>query len=68
VRSGTYQVSDIHCRGCEATIRTLIGDIEGVGDVQPDHHTNQVVVSYDETVLDDDAIREALANTGFPPQ
>ena len=68
MRSDTYQVSDIHCGGCEATIRTLIGDIEGIHDVKPDHHTNQVVVSYEETVLDDDAIREALANTGFPPQ
>jgi copper chaperone CopZ len=68
MRTDTYQVADIHCGGCEATIRNLVGDIEGITDVQPDHHTNQVAVSYDETVLDDAAIREALANTGFPPQ
>lgn len=68
MRTHTYTVADIHCGGCEATIRTLLSDVEGVHDVQPDHQTNEVVVSYDETILDDDAIRESLANTGFPPQ
>lgn len=68
MRTGTYIVTDIHCGGCEATIRTLIGDIEGVQDVRPDHSTNQVIVSYDENLLDDEAIREALANTGFPAE
>jgi copper chaperone CopZ len=68
MRTDTYSIADIHCRGCEATIRILIGDIEGVQDVNPDHRTNQVVISYDETLLDDDAIREALANSGFPAE
>ena len=30
MRTATYTVADIHCRGCETTIRTLIGDVEGV--------------------------------------
>lgn len=68
MRTNTYTVADIHCGGCEATIRTLIGDIEGVQDVKPDHSTNHVIVSYDEHLLDDEAIREALANTGFPAE
>lgn len=66
MRTDTYTVADIHCGGCERTIRTLMGDIKGVHDVEPDHQNNQVVVSYDETLLDDSAIRQALANTGFP--
>ena len=68
MRTATYTVADIHCRGCETTIRTLIGDVEGVQDVKPDHPTNNVTISYDENVLDDQAIREALANTGFPAE
>lgn len=68
MRTDTYTVADIHCGGCEATIRTLVGDVEGVQDVEPDHSTNQVIISYDENLLDDEAIREALANTGFPAE
>lgn len=68
MRTDTYTVADIHCGGCEATIRTLVGDVEGVLDVKPDHSTNQVIISYDENLLDDEAIREALANAGFPAE
>jgi copper chaperone CopZ len=68
MRTDTYTIADIHCGGCEATIRTLIGDIEGVQYVELDHRTNQVIISYDETLLDDNAIREALANSGFPAE
>ena len=49
-------------------IRTLVGDVAGVQRVEPDHRTNQVVVTYDESQVDDTAIRESLANTGFRPR
>lgn len=67
MRTDTYTVDDIHCGGCEGTISTLVGDVEGVHEVTPDRETNRVVITYDEAILDDDAIREALANSGFPP-
>jgi copper chaperone CopZ len=66
MRTDTYTVDDIHCAGCEGTIRTLVGDIAGVHKVEPDKRTNQVTISYDETLVDDTAIRRALADTGFP--
>lgn len=68
MKTGTYTVEDIHCRGCETTIRTLVGDVAGVRQVDPDHRTNQVVVTYDEVQVDEITIREALANAGFLPR
>jgi copper chaperone len=68
MRTDTYAVDDIHCGGCENMIRTLVGDVAGVQRVEPDHRTNQVVVTYDESQVDDTAIRESLANTGFRPR
>lgn len=68
IRTDTYTVGDILCGGCERTIRTLVGDVAGVHDVEPDHRTNHVVVTYDEAIIDDIAVREALADSGFPPQ
>lgn len=67
MRTSTYTVDDIHCGGCEGTIRTLVGDVEGVHEVKPDRKTNQVVITYDESLLDDDAVRDALASSGFAP-
>lgn len=68
MRTDTYTVDDIHCAGCEGTIRTLVGDVAGIHEVEPDRKTNQVVITYDEDRLDDDAIREALASSGFAPR
>jgi len=68
MRTGTYTVDDIHCGGCERTIRTLVGDVAGVQRVEPDHRTNQVAVTYDNSLVDDTAVREALANAGFRPR
>lgn len=66
--TSNYAVDDIHCGGCERTIQTLVGDVAGVQQVEPDHRTNEVVVTYDETLVDDIAVREALTNAGFPPR
>lgn len=67
MRTNTYTVDDIHCGGCEQMIRTLVGDVTGVALVEPNHRLNRVVVTYDESDVDDTAIREALTNTGFRP-
>jgi copper chaperone CopZ len=67
MRTETYTIDDIHCGGCERMIRTLVGDVAGVQQVDPDHRTNRVVVRFDESQVDDAAIREALANSGFRP-
>jgi len=67
MRTTTYTIDDIHCGGCERMIRTLVGEVAGVQQVEPDHRINQVVVTYDETRVDDAAIRESLANAGFRP-
>lgn len=66
MKTSTYSVDDIHCGGCEGTIRTMVGDVDGVHEVASDHRTNQVVITYDETTINDAAVREALDNTGFP--
>ncbi|MEX2655628.1 MAG: heavy-metal-associated domain-containing protein [Acidimicrobiia bacterium] len=68
MKTEIYTVEDIHCKGCETTIRTLVGDVAGVQQVDPDHRTNQVVVMYDEAQVDDITIRDVLADAGFSPR
>lgn len=62
----TFQVESIHCDGCSSSIRDGLGRLDGVEDVQPDPRTNTVVVSFIESQVDEDAIAERLAETGFP--
>ena len=61
----TYRVDSIHCAGCESAIRQALGSIDGIADVQPDHHTNDVWVRFDESKIDPDTVAAALGNAGF---
>lgn len=62
----SYQVESIHCEGCVAGIRNALGSIDGIAEVRPDQASNQVMVEFDETKVDDQRIRTALADAGFP--
>lgn len=61
-----FEVTDMHCRGCEAGIRGALSSAGGVEEVEPDHRTNQVRVVFDEAVLREGDLTEMLAEAGFP--
>ncbi|HUY47218.1 MAG TPA: heavy metal-associated domain-containing protein [Streptosporangiaceae bacterium] len=63
----TIAVREIHCGGCENTIRAALSRMEGVHSVDPDHRTNRVRVAYDEARASEAGLREALAGLGFEP-
>lgn len=62
----TITVAEIHCGGCENTIRVALSRLEGVRAVQPDHRTNQMRIDH-EASLSEAALREILARLGFDP-
>jgi copper chaperone CopZ len=63
----TITVAEIHCAGCENTIRAALSRVQGVRSVQPDHRTNQVKIAYDEARTGETSVRETLAGLGFDP-
>jgi copper chaperone CopZ len=68
MRDETFTVGHIHCGGCERTIRTLLGDIDGVEQVHPDHRTNTVAVRFDEARIDRESLGAQLADIGYAPK
>lgn len=60
-------VAQIHCGGCENTIRTALSRLNGVHTVQPSQRTNQVRVSYDGAVIGEADLRDTLSELGFEP-
>lgn len=65
--STTIVVKEIHCASCEHTIRTALGHLDGVRAVKPDQARNDVRVTYDETKVDETALRRRLAEIGYEP-
>lgn len=63
----TFTVGHIHCGGCERTIRTLIGDVDGVEQVSADHKADTVAVTYDEQRVSRETVVAELTEIGYAP-
>ncbi len=63
--SKVYNIPNISCRHCVATIERELGSVEGVRSVLGDLATKQVTVSYDdEAVLG--RVEQVLQEIGYP--
>ncbi len=62
----TIQVSGIACSGCERTISKALTALNGVFEVRPDHHKDQVGVTYDLRKIRLEAIEDKLNKLGYP--
>ncbi len=63
----TFQVAEIHCANCENTIKTALSKLPGVSVVVPSSATNDVKVSFDDTKVNEDQLRDRLEEVGFAP-
>ena len=60
----TVTVTGMTCGHCVTSVREEVGSIPGVTTVDVDLTTGQVTIGSDR-LLDDDAIREAVAEAGY---
>ncbi|MGH2366542.1 MAG: heavy-metal-associated domain-containing protein [Chloroflexota bacterium] len=59
-------VPDISCEHCEHTIATTLEPVAGVQQVSVDITSKQVRVSYDDSVIGLDRIKELLREEDYP--
>ncbi len=62
----TYQVPMISCMHCKMTIERVLGKMEGVSKVEVDVDAKSVDVAYDDGVVSEKVILDALADEGYP--
>ena len=60
-----YSVPSISCNHCVHTIKTELGELNGVKSVEADASTKQVVVQYDDPATQQ-GIEELLAEINYP--
>ncbi len=63
----TFKVAEIHCAGCENTIRTALSGVPGVSLVVPSSERNDVKVSFDDTKVTEEELRARLSEAGYEP-
>jgi copper chaperone CopZ len=60
------QSNAIHCDGCAANVRRALAQHPGVRSVDIDAQTKQVNIDFDKEAISVTALKERLADAGYP--
>jgi copper chaperone CopZ len=61
----TFKVLDMHCANCSMRIESIEDVLPGISDISASYHKQQLVVEYDETIVTDAQIIEAVKRKGY---
>lgn len=64
----TFKTSGMHCPSCSMLIEMDVADLPGVDSVSASHADGTTRVSYDESVVDAQAIVKAIKHAGYDAQ
>jgi copper chaperone CopZ len=63
----TYHIPAISCQHCVHTIKTELGDLQGIASVEGDVESKQVKVTYD-APASEESIKKLLAEINYPAE
>jgi len=64
----TLNVSGMTCAACPITVKKDLEKVAGVSKIDVQYEKKQVVVSFDDTKTNTDALVKATTNAGYPSQ
>jgi P-type Cu+ transporter len=60
-----FRITDMQCSNCAMEIESLEDELDGVRSISVSYRKGQMVVEYDETRLNDEAIILAVKKQGY---
>src|SRR5229473_8086826 len=64
----TLNVSGMTCEACPVTVKKALQKVPGVSNIDVQYEKKQVVVTFDDTKTNVDALVKATTNAGYPSQ
>lgn len=65
MKTEKFQVTGMTCASCQAHVTKGVPKVSGVQEVNVSLLANQMTVTYDETIVDSQAIIDAVVNVGY---
>lgn len=62
----TLSAPKMSCGHCKMAVESAGGALDGVSSISADPDSKNVVISYDESVVSLDAIKQAITAAGYP--
>lgn len=63
-----FPTSGMHCQSCARLINMEVSDLPGVESVEVDLSAATTSVTFDDSVVSPEAIRDAITGAGYPAQ
>ncbi len=64
----TFRVDGMHCSGCPMEVESIEDDLPGIRKVSASYKKGQMVVEYDEALVTEAQIIEAVKQHGYSAQ
>ena len=61
----TFRVTDMHCTNCAMKIEDIEDDLPGIKQITASYQKMKVIVEFDETLVSEAQILEAVKNKGY---
>ena len=60
-----FDIQGMTCSSCSSHVEKAVGKLEGIQNVNVNLLSNNMIVNYDETILDNEKIIQAVVNAGY---
>jgi copper chaperone len=64
----TFSIPDMHCVNCVMRLESLEDDLVGIQTIKGSYHKQTLEVVYDDTLLSEQALRQAITELGYTIQ
>lgn len=61
----TFSVPDMHCTNCSMRLESIEDELAGIREINASYHKQQMIVEFDETVVNEDQIVMAAKKKGY---
>ena len=65
MRTRVFRIGGMSCAACSGRIEKAIGSIPGVSSVNANYGNNTATVTYDDTIVTDKMIGDAVSSAGY---
>ena len=61
----SFNVPDMHCTNCSMKLESIEDELAGIKEINASYHKQQMIVEFDETIVNEDQIIAAAKKKGY---
>ena len=60
-----FSIPDMHCSNCVMRLEGIEDELDGIREIRGSYHKQTLEVTFDETVVSEDEIKQAITDLGY---